>query len=55
MTDKEKLRALLEGLECENIDLLLAEGEVDDFRRLGERMAKLIKYLGDSFGRPNAQ
>ncbi len=40
---EEKLRALLEGLECNNIDLLLPVASVQDFRRLGETMAERIK------------
>jgi hypothetical protein len=40
---KEKLRAFCEGLEVENVDMLLERGEVGDFRFLGQVMAQRIK------------
>jgi len=40
---KEKLRAFCEGLEVENVDMLLERGEVVDFRVLGQVMAQRIK------------
>ncbi|HMA78919.1 MAG TPA: hypothetical protein VKP88_07385 [Candidatus Paceibacterota bacterium] len=40
---KEKLRAFCEGLEVENVDILLERGEVVDFRVLGQVMAQRIK------------
>lgn len=45
---KAKVRALCEGLECQNIDYLLDEGQVGDYRRLGERMADITKSIIDS-------
>ena len=40
-----KLKSLMEGLEIENIDLLLATGKDGDYRRLGDLMQKRIKEL----------
>ncbi|HKK62553.1 MAG TPA: hypothetical protein VJ951_08330 [Bacteroidales bacterium] len=40
---KEKLRAFCEGLEVENVDMLLERGEVVDFRVLGQVMVQRIK------------
>ena len=40
-----KLKCLMEGLEINNIDLLLATGKDGDYRRLGELMQKRIKEL----------
>ena len=40
-----KLKCLMEGLEINNIDLLLATGKNGDYRNLGELMQKRIKEL----------
>lgn len=39
----ERLRALLEGLECQNIDWLISESTPDDLRFIGEEIAKVAK------------
>jgi len=45
-TDAEKkLRALLDGLEVQNIDTLLKRASISDFRLLGETMAIKTKEL----------
>lgn len=40
---KKKLRAFCEGLEVENIDILLERGDVGDYRLLGQVMAMRTK------------
>ena len=40
-----KLKCLMEGLEINNIDLLLATGKNGDYRNLGKLMQKRIKEL----------
>ena len=41
---ESKMRALLTGLEIQNIDMFLKEAEsVDDYKLLGESMAMAIK------------
>lgn len=42
---REKLIALLEGMECQNSDELIARGKVDDYRKLGEFIANQIKLM----------
>lgn len=41
--NKEKLRALLEGLETNNIDKLLSEGKVGDFRNYGKAYIQAVR------------
>ena len=41
----DKLKALLEGLEIEKIDNLLANGDVDTYRIIGEMIAKQCKFV----------
>ena len=40
----DKLKALLEGLEIEKIDDLLANGDVDTYRIIGVMIAKQCKF-----------
>jgi len=42
-TTEEKLKALLEGLEVQNIPLLIATGNIETYRSLGKRIASDIK------------
>lgn len=42
-TTDDRLRALLEGLEVENIDLLLSIGTANDFKFLGKEIARKCK------------
>lgn len=41
----DKLKALLEGLEIEHIEHLLANGDVDTYRMLGTMIALKVKEL----------
>ena len=41
----DKLKALLEGLEIEKIDGLLANGDVDTYRIIGEMIARQCKFV----------
>ena len=41
----DKLRALLQGLEIENIKHLLETGDVEEYRMLGKTIASKIKKL----------
>lgn len=38
-----RLRALCEGLEVQNIETLLAKGKTEDFRQIGQEIAKWAK------------
>ena len=40
----DKLKALLEGLEIEHIDHLLANGDVETYKILGEMIAQKCKW-----------
>lgn len=42
-TTEEKLKALLEGLEVQNIPLLIKTGNIETYRSLGKRFASDIK------------
>ena len=44
---KNKLKALLEGLECQNLDKLVSEGKTGDYRRLGEAYIKAVREKVD--------
>ena len=41
----DKLKALLEGLEIEHIEHLLANGDVNTYRLLGKMIALKVKEL----------
>ena len=41
----DKLKALLEGLEIEHIEDLLANGDVDTYRLIGKMIALKVKEL----------
>jgi len=41
----DKLKALLEGLEIEKIDDLLANGDVDTYRLIGVMIAKQCNFI----------
>ena len=45
----ENLKAFLEGLECNDIDELLATGTPDRFRQLGSTMAAISKIHSAAF------
>jgi hypothetical protein len=40
---KNKLRALLEGLETQNVDKLLKEGKTGDFRNYGKAYISAVR------------
>jgi len=42
---RNKLKLLMEGLQIENIDLLLSTGKDGDYKKLGELIQKKIKEL----------
>lgn len=42
-TYKKKMKALLEGLECENTDLFMEKGKIGDYRRLGIAYVKAVQ------------
>ena len=44
-TWKEKLEALIDGLEIENKEKLIKDGDVETYKMLGEVMASRIKQL----------
>lgn len=55
---KRKLRALLEGLETQNVDKLMKEGKTDDFRNYGKSYINAVRDKVESaktssLGRPN--
>lgn len=50
-----KLRAFLEGVEVENIDILLQQGREGDYRALGKCMALRIKEISNMACRRIAQ
>jgi hypothetical protein len=41
----DKLKALLEGLEIEKINDLLANGDADTYRTIGEMIARQCKFV----------
>lgn len=40
---KNKMRALLEGLEIQYIDKFMAQGKTDDYRNLGKQYTEAVK------------
>lgn len=40
---KAKLKALLEGLEIQNVNKFLQESDVEDYKELGEALTKRVK------------
>lgn len=49
----DKLKALLEGLEIEKIDGLLANGDADTYRLIGEMIARQCKIVKKDGGIKN--
>ena len=45
---KNKLKALLEGLETQNVDKLLKEGKTGDFRNYGKAYIEAVRYKVES-------
>ena len=45
MDDKEKIRALLEGLQIQDIDMFMKDAKVGDYRNLGTRYHKAAMNL----------
>lgn len=50
LTCEEKLRALLEGLECENIERFMKEGSSEMFREVGMEITKAAKLGANLYG-----
>lgn len=44
---KNKLKALLEGLETQNVEKLLKEGKAGDFRNYGKAYISAVRYKVD--------
>ena len=42
---KEKLKAVLEGLECQRIDFIIEEADIETSRKIGQTIASLLKSL----------
>jgi len=45
---KNKLKALLEGLETQNVDKLLKEAKTGDFRNYGKAYIEAVRYKVES-------
>ncbi len=45
MNEKEKLKALMEGLEIQNIDSFIERAGVGDYRKLGEMHINKVRTI----------